>query len=410
MKKLDNYTPLGFYTELNQQNHFKSYAFGQTYRLITYKNMLMPFQFVLLFPEEQIVSVYLQSYNSQEKVEITENMLANGLKVKNQGTYSILKYPGTFPILGLKFEGPYYIIINTDKQVYYSDIFYSCNSVDDCILVEYANSYDIPTGKKEHVIDFSEGFTFKCYLQAEIGKPEYVFEEEVTERMGRRFIESQVSKKVYKFTFLAPEYLCDALRIVRLCDYKTIEDQFNNYELDTFSINPKWEEQGDLAAVETEFEEGSVIVNIGGYVKAKEAKGEFDRSFDNSFKRSPRDYRFVYYQWAVSASKDITFTASMQEPFEEKVSNFTFKFPNLSLNDTAFVFPMGSGSYNIGDTYSLNYTFSKSTIENLATYFGYSSLDSFITALITAKLSVSMSDSREKKFIYSAIPLEHKIN
>jgi hypothetical protein len=81
--------------------------------------------------------------------------------------------------------------------------------------------------------------------------------------MGYTFIESQVSKKTYRFVALAPEYLCDALRIVRLCNNKVIEAEGRVYRALTFSIDPAWEEQGDLASIECEFEIDSVISNIG---------------------------------------------------------------------------------------------------------------------------------------------------
>lgn len=43
----NNISPLPFYDNLALQNHRKDYAFGQVYPLITYKNMLLPFQVVL---------------------------------------------------------------------------------------------------------------------------------------------------------------------------------------------------------------------------------------------------------------------------------------------------------------------------------------------------------------------------
>ena len=48
---------------------------------------------------------------------------------------------------------------------------------------------------KNGAVDFSDNFKFKCYLKTQVGKPEYSFEEEATERLGYSFIESQISKK-----------------------------------------------------------------------------------------------------------------------------------------------------------------------------------------------------------------------
>lgn len=163
----------------------------------------------------------------------------------------------------------------------YSEVFTSSNNIDNCILLEYGNSYNFELSGS--IVDFSDNFKFRCYVCSQIGKPEYVFEEEVTERMGYSFMESQVSKKVYNFTFLAPEYLCDALRIVRLCDNKRIEGPNSKvYSLSTFEMNPEWEEQGDLASVECSFETDTVIANIGGYTPVL-LGGDFNNDFNNDF-------------------------------------------------------------------------------------------------------------------------------
>lgn len=165
------------------------------------------------------------------------------------------------------------------KGTIYSDIFTSYNRVDDYLKLEYSNTHNFKLRDSE--IDFSKGFKFVCYLSTQIGKPEYEFEEEATSRLGYKFVESQVSKKIYKFTFLAPEYLCDALRLVRLCDYKHITSKLQEYDLMSFSMEPKWEEQGDLAAVECEFETDNVLVTtLGG---PDLVDGDFNNDFNNDF-------------------------------------------------------------------------------------------------------------------------------
>jgi hypothetical protein len=172
------------------------------------------------------------------------------------------------------------IKITKKEDDVYSDIFTVTNRIDDYLLLEYSNSYNFEL--KNGIIDFSDNFKFKCYLPAQIGKPEYDFEEEATERMGYTFIESQVSKKLYRFTFLAPEYLCDALRIVRLCSVKQITSKGQVYDLTTFNMKPEWEEQGDLAAVECEFETDTVIANAGGYLPVP-LGGDFNNDYNNDF-------------------------------------------------------------------------------------------------------------------------------
>lgn len=277
----NNISPLPFYDNIALQNHRKDYAFGQVYPLITYKNMLLPFQ-VVLASGTSISWVKLYDFNTGKYIGITRSMKENGLTIKSYTGFKLLKYPGTLPIVEIKHEGLYYLQIQVDGLgILYSDVFTVCNKVDDYLLLEYSNSYNFEL--KNGIVDFSDNFKFRCYLNTQIGKPEYDFEEEATERMGYTFIESQVSKKIYKFTFLAPEYLCDALRIVRLCENKKITSKLQIYDLTTFNMEPEWEDQGDLAAVECEFETDTVIANIGGY-EPKLARGDFNNDYNNDYK------------------------------------------------------------------------------------------------------------------------------
>jgi hypothetical protein len=275
----NNISPLPFYDNIALQNHRKDYAFGQVYPLITYRNMLLPFQ-VVLASGTSISWVRLYNFNTGKFIDISTSIKENGLKLVSYTGFNVLKYPGTLPVVEIKHEGLYYLAISISGLTIYSDVFTVCNRVDDYLLLEYSNSYNFEL--KGGMVDFSDNFKFKCYLNTQVGRPEYDFEEEATERMGYSFIESQVSKKIYKFTFLAPEYLCDALRIVRLCNNKQITSKLQTYDLTTFNMEPEWEDQGDLASVECEFETDTVIANIGGYTPEL-AGGDFNNDFNNDF-------------------------------------------------------------------------------------------------------------------------------
>lgn len=281
----NNLSPLPFYDDLAKQNHRKDYAYGQVYPLITYRNMLLPFQ-VVLSGGTAINAVRLYDFNTGKYEDITTSLIENGLSLKSYVTeagakFTMLKYPGTLPIQEIKYEGRYYLAIGIDPLGWiYSDVFTVTNMVDDYLLLEYRNSYNFTV--RNGGVDFSDNFGFKCYLNTQVGKPEYTFEEEATERGGWSFIESQISKKVYHFSFMAPEYLCDALRIVRLCDTKKITSKGCVYEPTTFGIEPEWQDQGDLASVDAEFETDTVIANIGGYVPTLKG-GDFNDDFSIDF-------------------------------------------------------------------------------------------------------------------------------
>ena len=181
-------------------------------------------------------------------------------------------------------EGLYYIKITSGNGgiwTYYSEVFCFTNVTKDCLELEYWNE----TGNfaiKNGVIAFPSDFHFKLLLKGEIGKPEYNFEEESTKRLGYIYVESQVSKKTYKFNVIVPEYICDALRIVRLCDNKIIRCKDDEYEAISFEMEAEWQTQGDLASVTCEFETDNVVANIGGFVPDK-LGGDYNNDYNEDF-------------------------------------------------------------------------------------------------------------------------------
>lgn len=242
--------------------------------------MLLPFQVVLSSADKAVSRVRLYSLDTGSCVDITTSIKEVGLGIEQFSGYNLLIYPAVLPFTQTLLEGRYYLAVELNTSTIYSEVFTVVNDVSGYLLVEYRSTknFNLPVGH----VDFSNAFGFKCYVASRIGKPEYSFEEEATERLGYSFIESQISKKVYKFTFVAPEYLCDALRLVRLCDNKTIKEGRTYYDLNTFAMEPKWEDQGDLAAVECEFETDTVIANIGGFAP-KKLGGDFNIDYNEDF-------------------------------------------------------------------------------------------------------------------------------
>lgn len=276
----NNISPLPFYDSLALQNHRKDYAYGQVYQLITYRNMLLPFQ-VVLSNGTSVGWVRLYNFNTGKYIEITDSMKENGLAIKPFTGFVLLKYPGTLPIVEIKHEGLYYLVIYINNLgTIYSDLFTVTNRISDYLLIEYSNSYNFEL--KNGIVDFSDNFAFKCYLNTQVGKPEYNFEEESTKRLGYIYVESQVSKKTYKFNVIVPEYICDALRIVRLCDNKIIRCKDDEYEAITFEMEAEWQTQGDLASVTCEFETDNVVANIGGFVPDK-LGGDYNNDYNEDF-------------------------------------------------------------------------------------------------------------------------------
>ena len=242
--------------------------------------MLLPFQ-VVLSNGTSVGWVRLYNFNTGKYIEITDSMKENGLVIKPFTGFVLLKYPGTLPIVEIKHEGLYYLVIYINGLgTIYSDLFTVTNRISDYLLIEYSNSYNFEL--KNGIVDFSDNFAFKCYLNTQVGKPEYNFEEESTKRLGYIYVESQVSKKTYKFNVIVPEYICDALRIVRLCDNKIIRCKDDEYEAISFEMEAEWQTQGDLASVTCEFETDNVVANIGGFVPDK-LGGDYNNDYNKDF-------------------------------------------------------------------------------------------------------------------------------
>lgn len=283
-------SPLKFYDNISKQNHRKSYAFGNISPLLVKSNTIPPFQFVVSSSVSSIIFIYL--YDAKTDKRFIDTNLAsafNGIMistVNNFGSiYKILKYNGNFSIPEIKYEGMYYLSITLNSgETYYSEVFCCTNNTNDCIEIEYWNPKD-DFEIKNGVISFSDNFRFKLLLRTELGKPEYEFEEEATSRLGYDFVESQVSKKIYKFTALVPEYLCDAMRIIRLCSNKTLKCLDEEYDMLTFNMDIEWQDQGDIASAECEFEVDNVIVNIGGNAYVSLLTGDFSNDFNNDFNK-----------------------------------------------------------------------------------------------------------------------------
>ena len=196
--------------------------------------------------------------------------------------YDVILYPGNLLMaLNVATEGRYMIAINDGVQTYYSDVFTWVNGMDGYLWIEWSDAENMEVDGGQIVYDVAQ-FKNRVYVCAELGKPEYKFEEEGEERDGYFFPEKQISEKTFRFIFLAPEYLCDVMRLIRMSDFVTVYSQGRKYDCDTFLITPKWQTQGNLASVECEFECATVVKKIGRGV-IPTTGGDYNKDFNNDF-------------------------------------------------------------------------------------------------------------------------------
>lgn len=280
----NNLSVLPWYTDINLQNHRKNYAYGSIYPLYTPARTLLPFQIIRNTRENAITGAWLYDKNGNKLANITTQMNETGLQIVRFSSYGydVIMYPGLLRMAIDMPDGIYYVQLTDGVQIWYSDMFTAINgSMDGYLKIEWYDADDM-VFDDGRIVYVNPNFKNFVYLRTEVGKPDYEFEEEGEDKDGYFFPEKQISEKTYRFIFLAPEYLCDALRIVRMSDYVTIYYNGQTYDCDTFLITPKWQTQGDLASIEAEFQCATVIKKIGrGYIQ--HIKGDYNKDFNIDF-------------------------------------------------------------------------------------------------------------------------------
>lgn len=281
----NNLSVLPWYTSIEQQNARKWWVFGKVYPLFTPKGNIPPFQFMLPHANSQVIGdIYLYDANTNTQIENIRNYLISaGMQRKAFPVlgYDVIVYPGLSSVLDNIGEGRYYLRAATDGANYYSDIFTMVNDIDPYLKLTWWDTEDFVMDAGT-IVYTSPAFKNVLYLQADLAKPEYPFEEEGETRDGYFFPVKMISEKKYRFSFLASEYLLDVMRLIRLSDYVEIEYRGQKFSADTFLITPEWESAGDVAVVAAEFDTATVAKKIGvGFIKAM--RGDFNDDFNDDF-------------------------------------------------------------------------------------------------------------------------------
>lgn len=282
----NNISVLPWYTSIEQQNHRKSYAYGTIYPLFTPKRTLLPFQIMRNTSSRDITRAQLYDKNGVLFADITTALKETGLQIVPFASlgYDVIVYPSLLPFAIDTPDGIYYARMTDGVNVWYSEMFTIVGDLSGYLKIEW---YDVENFVFDagQIVYQNPKFHNVLYLCTELGKPEYPFEEEGETRDGYFFPEKQISGKTYRCMALAPEYLCDVMRFIRMSDKVFVTDKYGHqYDCDTFLITPKWQTQGDLASVEIEFETATVAKKIGrGYITPGR-KGDFNNDFNNDFK------------------------------------------------------------------------------------------------------------------------------
>lgn len=282
----NNFSVLPWYTSIEQQNARKWWAYGHVYPLFTSAMFMLPFQIIREHSDAETLQDFRIYTKNGALVGNYTAAIAPYISVKSFAGlgYDVIVFAGQFPVFQQFADGQYYARLRIGGIYWYSEIFTVVNDISEYLKITWWDNNDFTMDAGTIVYRYAGNTQYRniLYLQADIARPEYQFEEEGETRDGYFFPIKQISEKRYKFKFLASEYLLDVMRFIRMADFATIEKNGQTYSLDTFLITPEWEDNGDIASVEAEFGTATVAKKIGvGYIRTQ--RGDFDDDFNIDF-------------------------------------------------------------------------------------------------------------------------------
>ena len=279
-----NTTSLAFYSRLDQQSHRLGYAYGGVYSLICSITKLLPFQVIVETTFPAVTAVLLRSIDGTLMRDLTTIFSATELKRISYDTYDVLVYLGATAVSPALAEGLYYLEIQADTEKLYSEVFNAVGAVQASEIIEitYWDNNDFIFQHTVGRLVYSDNYRNKIYLPTKLAKPEYKIEEVVEDRDGFKFVEKQIQKKLFKFSFLAPEYLCDVVSIIGMHDNIVINYNNKIYHVYDILFTPTWTEDGFLANIDAEFTTDAVIKKIGRLFP-KHNLGDFNTDFNTDF-------------------------------------------------------------------------------------------------------------------------------
>ena len=286
----NNLSVLPWYSSIEQQNARKWWVYDRIYPLFTPAGYILPFQILLPYranPQMTSCTLYLVEPSMTIDTNVAAKLNDTGFEFKQFSSlgYTVAVYPGFLPAFTAMWNGQYYLKITINGEDFYSEVFTVVNDIEPYLKIEWWDNEDF--AMDAGVIAYTEPrFRNRLYLMADIAKPQYQFEEEGETRDGYFFPVKQISEKRYRFSFLASEYLLDVMRFIRMADFAQITKNGQVYSLDTFLITPEWEDNGDVAVVDAEFDTATVAKKIGlGYIKAQ--RGDYNDDFNDDYLINP---------------------------------------------------------------------------------------------------------------------------
>lgn len=269
MNTFNNFSPLAFREKSMKATYKKWYAYGKEFALPFSTTELPPFQFTVTnLPSFDPTTVEVFLVN-----EATGVRSGTGIKIKvdtmdehnsvlyvspGSNVYAKSVEPGVYRAEFAIPEGETYV----STPICVTD---GIETNTNFVKLEYWNDEKLAYPNGFVTTGTDNDFKFQMYIPTTFFKPKYEFEEEITKRAGYKFLELQTCNKVFGFSFLAPEYICDALRLVRLSDYIRFTHDGEYYNALNFEYTPDWQDNGYLAAIECQFETDTIIQKLPSF-------------------------------------------------------------------------------------------------------------------------------------------------
>ena len=269
MNTFNNFSPLAFREKSMKATYKKWYAYGKEFALPFSTTELPPFQFTVTnLPSFDPTTVEVFLVN-----EATGVRTGTGIKIKvdsMNGHGSVLYVSPGSNVYAKSIEPGVYRaeFAIPEGETYVSTPICVTDGIEtntNFVKLEYWNDEKLAYPNGFVTTGTDNDFKFQMYIPTTFFKPKYEFEEEITKRAGYKFLELQTCNKVFGFNFLAPEYICDALRLVRLSDYIRFTHDGEYYNALNFEYNPDWQDNGYLAAIECQFETDTIIQKLPSF-------------------------------------------------------------------------------------------------------------------------------------------------
>lgn len=269
MNTFNNFSPLAFREKSMKATYKKWYAYGKEFALPFSTTELPPFQFTVTnLPSFDPTTVEVSLVD-----EATGTKVSTGVKIKvdsMDGHGSVLYVSPGSNVYAKSIEPGVYRaeFAIPEGETYVSTPICVTDGIEtntNFVKLEYWNDEKLAYPNGFVTTGTDNDFKFQMYIPTTFFKPKYEFEEEITKRAGYKFLELQTCNKVFGFNFLAPEYICDALRLVRLSDYIRFTHDGEYYNALNFEYSPDWQDNGYLAAIECQFETDTIIQKLPSF-------------------------------------------------------------------------------------------------------------------------------------------------